>query len=629
MKMSGYVARAAVSMLALSATPAFADAPLSIAPIFSDNMVLQRGKSIPITGSAQPGANIQVQIDAELPISAIADETGHWKAQLPGHAAGGPHKLAVTSKGTLGVTFANIRFGDVFLCSGQSNMEFTLRHATNADVFIAQSANVDLRLFNVPRQSSITPQTQFASPAKWAVSAPDTTPDFSAACYFMGAELQQNRRVPVGLIAASWGGSVIQDWMPPQTLKAVGGYDKGLSLLELRARDTAAADRLWGETLVGYLGKSAAKLQAPQPADITHFWESWGNPDLAMFDGTGIFRTTVTLTADQAKAARSLSVGRVDDIDQTLVNGQIVGSTMGWDTLRSYAVKPGLLHAGSNTIEVRVIDTGGGGGMWGTEPRALVLADGKTVPIDGPWQFVRGASLSEAGAPPYVPWIGGSGLTTLFNGMIAPIGEFPLAGIAWYQGESNVSDAAGYARLLPAMMAEWRKRFSTQSFAMAQLANFGPLRSAPAESVWAELREAQRRVVAADSNAGMAVTIDIGDPYDIHPTNKRDVGHRLALAIDGRGKAPLPQVRRDGGQVILHFDRALNVVGNDLPIGFEACEIQGKCRFAAARKTDANSIAVEAGNDVRYIRYLWADSPITNLFGPDGVPISPFEAAIP
>lgn len=600
---------------------------LQLAPIFTSNAVLQRGQPIPLSGVAARGGTVEIALDDREVAKARADDNGRWEAELPAQAAGDNHVLAVSTAGQR-VRIDNIAFGDVFLCSGQSNMEFTLRHATNADGYISVSANPKLRLFNVPRQSSTAPADRFSAPTTWTAAAPDTTPDFSAACYFMGAELQSIRKVPVGLIAASWGGSIIEDWIPGDRLAQLGGFEKGLALLALRARDPAAADRAFGDMLGGYFDRATAKLQPWQQADVTKFWEGWGDAAFAAFDGTAVYRTEIQLTADQAKSANDLVIGKVDDIDQTLVNGQVVGSTPGWAVSRQYSLKPGLLHAGLNRIDVRVLDTGGGGGMWGDTPR-VIRTSGGDVPLTA-WKVARGAPLAASGGVPQIPWIGGSGLSTLYNGMIAPIGRYPLAGIAWYQGEANVGDPAGYRRLLAAMMDDWRRKFSTRPFVMTQLASFGARRAGPVESNWAALRDVQRAVTAADADAGMAVTIDIGDPFDIHPTQKQVVGHRLALAMEGKRVAALPDISRSGdGHILFRFDRPLHVVGDAVPIGFELCAASGSCRYASAVLVDDRTVSVAAGPGDRTVRYLWADSPIADLFDIDDTPISPFSAPLP
>ncbi|MCW4461982.1 hypothetical protein OK349_09715 [Sphingomonas sp. BT-65] len=613
-------------MALVAATPAGAQT-LKLAPVFSDHMVVQRDKPMPVEGHAAPGAEVSAQFGDAPAVTGRADGEGKWRIELPGHGPLASTTLTVRS-GSETARLANVAVGDVFLCSGQSNMEFTLRVATNADTAVAQSANPALRLFNVPRQSSTAPQAQFAGPVVWQPSAPTSARDFSAACWFMGAELQRLRKVPVGLIAASWGGSIIQDWLSEAGLRRNGGFDDGLAMLALRGTDPAAAQRWLDKELDRYFKRATAKLGAPIPADPNRFWEEWDVPDLASFDGAGVYTSEVMLTADQARRARRIHLGAVDDFDQTLINGAVIGSTVGWTSQRTYPLASGQLRAGVNRIQVRAIDTAGGGGMWGTTPRGIELDDGSSVPLNGRWQFQRGLDVRDAGTAPSVPWIGASGLTTLYNGMIAPLGRIPLAGIAWYQGEANVGDSAGYAKLLPSLMADWRARFSTRRFAIVQLANFGPMQSKPVDSAWAGLREVQRATVAADRDAGLAVAIDIGDPRDIHPTDKKSVGLRLALAMEGASNAQLPQAVREGGHVRLRFDRPLQVIGGAGAVGFEACGANG-CRFTAARLADPSTILVDAVPGDTRVRYLWADSPIANLYDRDGLPVVPFEITLP
>lgn len=611
---------------ALAASPSVAQAaPFALAPVLTDHAVLQRGVAIPLRGEGEPGSVVRVSLDGKPAGEATVGADGRWVLALPPQAAGSGHTIGFAASEGAAATLADVAFGDVFVCSGQSNMEFTLRHATNADVEIANGANPDLRLFNVPKQSALAPQPRFASPTAWAVAGAGSLPDFSAVCWFMGQDLQARRKVPVGLIAASWGGSVIEDWIPRDALAQVPGYADGLALLALRARDPAAAQQGWSAQLTRYFAQTA-RTGAGRPVDVTRLWESWGDPAFAAFDGTATYTATVRLTAAQAKAARALQLGVIDDIDQTLVNGRVVGADVGWNVVRRYALPAGALHAGVNTITVHALDTGGGGGMHGAAP-ALELAEGR-VPLTG-WRVVQGARLGSAGRAPMPPWVAASGLTTLYNGMVAPLGDVPLAGIAWYQGESNAGDAKGYRLLLRALMADWRQRFATRPFGVVQIAGYGPIAPGPVDAFWPQIREAQREVAAQDADAGLAVAIDVGEPGDIHPTRKKPVGQRLARVMDGKDGAALPVATWQGYTVRLRFDRPLKVIGDAVPIGFELCGAGGQCRYAAARMAGADTVElpVQAG-DVT-LRYLWADSPVANLFDADDAPVSPFTMPLP
>lgn len=598
---------------------------LRLAPPYSDHMVLQRDHAIVVSGTAEPSTLVSVRIDGLPPASAVASDAGDWQATLP--AMGASTGLAMTiTAGKKSIELKDVAVGDVFLCSGQSNMEFPLRLATGADNAIAASKYSDLRLLHVPRQSSAVPLTRFAKEATWQVSSPATTPEFSAACYFMGARLLRSRKVPIGLIASSWGGSFIEAWFGPETLRKDPAFSESLGLLELWQEDPAKAEQAWLAQMQAYLEGNIAAPNTAVEADPTMNWEHWGK-GLQEFDGAGTYTITFALTPEQARSARRLTLGTIDDIDETIVNGRTIGMTAGWDVPREYDLPQGILKPGKNLVEVRVLDTGGGGGLYGPGPRSIVLEDGKAIDFNGPWEFRPGRTFAEAGPPPRKPWIPTSGLGTLSNGMITPLGQIPLAGIAWYQGESNASNPARYRQLLPQLMAEWRKRFDTRRFAVVQLANFGKHAAEPRDSNWARLRDVQRQVVASDPDAGLAITIDIGDPYDIHPGNKRDVGHRLAEAMEGSSNAALPIVERKDGLVTLTYPSGLRVVGNGRPVGFEVCD-GDQCRFVDARLAGDQRIVfeIEPGDDL--IRYLWADSPIVNLFDLEGRPATPFQIAL-
>lgn len=618
---------------ALALAPALAQAaPFALAPVFTDHAVLQRGAAVPLRGTGEPGSVVNVSLDGRALGEATVAGDGTWQLALPAQAAGVGHSLAFAASTGAQARLSDVAFGDVFLCSGQSNMEFTLRHATNADTAIAGSANPDLRLFNVPKQSSLAPQAQFATPVAWAPAGPGSTPDFSAVCYFMGAELQATRKVPVGLIAASWGGSIIEDWLPRGVVEQLGTYPDELALLDMRRRDPAAAQAAWGARAGAYFARTTRQGMG-RPADVSRTWEQWGDPAFAAFDGTATYSATVRLTAQQARGVRALRLGVVDDIDQTLVNGRVVGADVGWNNARRYGLAPGTLHAGINTVTVNALDTGGGGGLHGALPPALELADGATLPITG-WTVVQGAPLAGSGRVPMPPWTAASGLTTLYNGMIAPLGDVPLAGIAWYQGEANAGDAPGYRPLLRALMAAWRHQFATRRFGVVQIAGYGAmvpgaLQSGTGHAFWPAIREAQRAVVAGDPDAGLAVAIDLGDPDDIHPTRKKPVGHRLALALAGKNGAALPEARRDGATLRLRFNRPLQVIGDAVPIGFELCTAAAQCRFAAARMDGADTVVLATQPGDATVRYLWADSPVANLYDADASALGPFTMALP
>jgi sialate O-acetylesterase len=370
-------------------------------------------------------------------------------------------------------------------------------------------------------------------------------------------------------------------------------------------------------------------------------WESWGDPALAEFNGMLFYRTSITLTRAQAAQPATLDIGWADDLDQTWVNEVPVGNTYGPNSSRAYVLPPGTLREGENNIVVSVLDLWGQGGMAGPEDlRALRLADGSSVPLKGPWRY-RVASR-EGSWPPRAPWESVAGLSTIYNGMVAPLGRYGLTGVAWYQGESDASTERGYAAKLGSMMADWRTQFGKPDlpFLVVQLAGFGPSPATPQDSGFATVRDEQRRAVAADRNAGLAVAIDLGDRRDIHPANKQDVGLRLARAARhvayGEKITPSgPEVataRVAGGEVVVDFrniDGALVTYNSDRAIGFELCaKAPGSCRFVTGNVA-GNSVRLgpAAGNASR-VRFCWGDSPVCNLYDRSGLPAGPFEIEI-
>ncbi|MBB6427839.1 sialate O-acetylesterase [Sphingopyxis sp. JAI128] len=625
-----------IPALVLAALPAAANAaPLVLDPAYTSHAVFQRGREIPISGAAEPGSVVNVTFDGESH-SAKAGNDGRWQVNLPSRAAGGPYVLTISSGGEE-KRLDDIMVGDVWLCSGQSNMEFTLRYATNAAFEVPYSTHPMLRLLNVPRQSTPAPQQRFSAETEWQRSGPESAVDFSAACYIMGRELQAKQKIPIGLIAASWGGSPIEEWISRDALQTLPRYRTDLALMDQYARDPGNAANSWAKLLQQWLGGDAtASAKAVWRAvPNKQMWEQWGDGALATFDGVGYYRARVKLTTTQAGKPARIAIGAVDDIDVTRINGKIVGADQGWQKKRDYEVPAGVLKAGDNFIDVTVVDTGGGGGLVGEAARTLTLGDGTILPLSD-WTFAKGRPLENGEMPPSVPWAGGAGRTTLYNGMIAPLHGYPLTGFAWYQGEANAGDAKGYAELMPLLIADWRKRFGAAPFLMVQLANFGPLASTPSDASWGQLRDVQRRVADADPQVGMASAVDIGQVTDIHPTNKQDVGKRLALAarhialgedVEDRGPAPVSIGRTAKGIAIRFTHGPLKLVGGASAIGFELCDAAANCRFVDG-ELEGETILLPADSSAREVRYLWQASPIVNLYNEAELPATGFSMPI-
>jgi sialate O-acetylesterase len=644
-----------LALLCVAAGAQAADDNLALlAPVFQDHAVLQRDRPIPVWGHAQPGALVQLDF-AGAHVTARADKQGDWQAQLPVQKVGGPYTLQVRS-GTATQVASDILIGDVWLCSGQSNMELPVRRTLNADGEIGEAHNDSIRMLRVPQTAMPAPQNGFSGPAPWLPATSANVPNFSAACYYFARELQKTENVPQGLINASLGGSRIEAWLDAASLRKVGGNDAALDVLAQYASDPQAANAQWGEMWAKWWralpdtakAEPAVSDEPWLPGASTTGWlqaphamgdyQQWGLPELATFNGMLWYRTTVKLNAAQVAQPTTLWLGNVDEVDETWVNGRGVGSSYGGAD-RHYSLPSGLLHAGDNVIVVNALNTYAGGGIIGpASTRALHFADGSSVPLDDAgWQY-RKVPL-KAGTPPLAPWLSASGKTTLYNGMIAPLGDYGLRGVLWYQGESNTGEAGSYRTLLEALRDEFRARFGADlPLLIVQLANYGAIPTHPVVSGTAELREAQRLVAEEDPHSAIAITIDIGEHSDIHPANKEELGRRLARAarhvVYGEALAPSGPVPLSAGResdaVVVSFGNVsgkLLAYGADDLLGFELCGTQDdSCHYAHAEIRNDHEVILHAPVPAATrVRYAWADSPLVNLFDESSLPAGPFQ----
>ena len=637
-----------LSMASSTATAAPPSPPL-LARIFNDHAVLQRDRPIRLWGTAEAGSIVSASLNGQT-ATGRTDPQGRWRIVLPAMPAGGPYTLSVKA-GRGSQQVSDVLIGDVYLCGGQSNMEFPARLSTGAWGGLAAHPEPQLRFAHIEKESAAAPLEDLRQPAPWRIVDATSAGDASAVCFYMARSLQRSLKVPVGFIDADWGGTTIQSWISPAALATQPAYAEGVRSVATLARDPGAAreneDRRstawWRATDPGW----KATMRWADPAfddaawpriDLAGSWKEAGIPALAGFEGVVWLRKTVTMTADQAAAADRLLLGPIDSHDTVWINGRWIGSNgIGW-FWRDYAIPRGTFHAGRNVIAMRVL--GAGGPIGQPADRSIKLTDGGAVSLAGPWSYQVGAPLKGM-TPPSPPWEVPTSLTTLYNGMIAPIAGYGFKLAAWYQGEANVGDAAGYATLLPLMMSDWRRQTDTPTlpFLVAQLATIGTPASSPAESSWAELRDAQARAVRADPHAGLVVTLDLGDRYDIHPTQKLLVGERLARAAravayggtDAPGGPEVASVTRANGDLVIGFRNAtggLRAYSAGTAIGFEACAA-AVCRFIAGT-IDGERIVLHgaARPGIDRVRYAWADAPYVNLYNADDLPAVPFQWAI-
>jgi sialate O-acetylesterase len=615
--------------------------------IFQDHAVLQRDQPIKVWGESKAGDRVSVSIDATT-VEARADAAGQWRALLPAMRAGGPYTLTVHTQSGATQAISDVLVGDVFLCSGQSNMVWPVANTLNHASEIAHSANDRIRVLTVAHITSPKPLAHFQAPIAWAAASPESIANFSAACYYFARDLQKSVPVPLGLIHSSWGGSRIEPWIGEQGLRQLGGFGPALDLLRVYARNPAAGNDRLGEIWESWWHARAGSTpwtesagewrEVPLPM---RDWKTWGVPELANHDGMVWFRRNLTLTSAQAAGAATLMLGGIDKVDETWVNGKPIGNSFGYGTERPYELPAGALRAGDNIILVNVSSNCCAAGMYGPPDHMMLRTSaGEELPLGGDWryQFVP----ESMGFPPRAPWQSVGGLTSIYNAMIAPLGPYGLRGVLWYQGESNADEAAQYQALLAALMGDWRRQFGADlPYLIVELPNFGAISAAPSASGWANLREAQRRAVLNDAHAALAVTIDVGDAHELHPPDKQSVGARLARAarhlIYGESvtaSGPVPRAAmRDGARVVVRFDGvegALVTYSSNRPIAFELCGAeQSTCRFVDAA-LESDRVLLDAGavtNDSR-VRFCWGDAPICNLYDQSGLPAGPFEIAI-
>jgi sialate O-acetylesterase len=616
--------------------------------IFSDNMVLQRDQKVPVWGWAQPGARVTVEI-ARKSANAIADKSGRWKAVVGPLPAGGPHALLVKSART--VTLQNVMIGDVWIASGQSNMEWPLRLAKDPEKEIEAATHPSIRLVRIPHTSTPTRQTDTET-SGWVVCSPSSIPDLSAVGYFFAREMQQHQGIPIGVIQTTWGGTPAESWTSPRTLAKLPDFAERIRELGSKAltpeedkADLATRIETWDQKLASrdpgmMKGKEwfAPQLDTSKwkDAEMPQPFEKTGRE---FYDGTVWYRRTFDLPPPLSGKDLLLLLGKIDEEDITWVNGEKVGSETLLTKTRVYRIPASLLKPEGNVIAVRITDVIGSGGFSG-KPGDLRLEATDTsdsISLAGTWRHLPGANLD--GMPARATSsLGSKRLAGLYNGMVAPLIPYRFTGVIWYQGESNAMRADQYRTLFPAMIRDWRERWGQGDFPFlfVQIAAFRERKPDPSESESAELREAQQMALALPRTA-MATAVDIGDADDIHPKNKQQVGRRLALAARAlalgeklvhSGPTYKPgSLRVDGDKARLQFDNVGGglVAQNGRLGSFEIAGPDRKFVWADAQ-IDGGSVVVRSDSVSKPIavRYAWANNPACPLFNAEGLPAPPF-----
>jgi sialate O-acetylesterase len=612
--------------------------------LISDNMVLQRDAKLTIWGCAAPAEKVTLRFTGKTYTTTAASDS-IWKVILPAMKAGGPYDMEID--GANHITIKNILIGDVWVCSGQSNMELPMERVKEKyPHVIAQAANAAIRQFGAPTTYNFqSPQKDLVS-GSWQVADPKTVLQFTAVGYFFAKDLYEKYHVPIGLIRVAVGGSPAEAWLSEDAVKAFpkhwetaqkykgSGYIDSIRNNDKQVRDTWyntiwQQDKGLHDSLPWYDAGFNAGGWSSMP--IPSFWDEHG---LKGINGVVWFRKEIDVPASMTGKPARLLLGRIVDQDSVYVNGRFAG-TIGYQyPPRRYELPANMLKPGKNTIVVRVINNTGRGGFVTDKPYRLIAAN-DSIDLTGEWQYKLGTT-----APPlpgatffqYQP-------TGLFNAMIAPLLNYRIKGVIWYQGESNAGRPGEYRQLFPAVINNWRQKWNQGNFPFlfVQLANFMEAKKQPAESNWALLREAQLKTLSVP-NTGMAVITDIGEWNDIHPLNKEDVGKRLALSGQkvayGDAKVvyagPLYQsMKVQGNKVILSFTNTgsgLMAKGGSELKYFAIAGADKKFVWAKAT-IESNKVIVWNDNVLNpvAVRYAWADNPEgANLYNKEGLPASPF-----
>ncbi len=625
---------------------------LSVADIFTDNMVLQQKAKVPIWGTTKAHKEVRVTFGKQT-VSANADEKGKWLVYLNDLKLGSPDSLIIES-GINRKVFKNVLVGEVWLCSGQSNMEMNLgctwATVKDSENEVAQANYPNIRLLVVNRNISFQPVDTFHS-IGWQVCTPETAANFSAVGYFFGREIHQTQNVPVGLIQAAWGGTVAEAWTTSEKLQLMSEFAPVIDQMKQKPvnQDSLQAQyerelKAWnleinkvdagmknGDTLF-------AKFDLP-----TNNWTKikipgmWEQTEIGIIDGVVWFRMSVNVPKEQLGKDLTLNIAPPDDADETFFNGTKVGESKEWKIVRTYKIPKNLVREGKNIVAVRLFDFQGDGGFMGEKTDfALSSEDGWKLNFGNDAVCKIGFELSQVPALPAKPE-NPNQPTVLFNGMLHPIIPFAIRGAIWYQGESNAARAFQYQTLFPLMISAWREKWQQGDFPFlfVQLANYMKRNVMPVEDAWAELREAQSMALKLP-NTGMAVTIDIGDGNDIHPANKQDVGKRLAgLArnkVYGENYSyfsPLfKNMKIENEKITIEFENIYEGLKTSDNAEIKGFAIAGEDKKFVWAKAEIKENRVEiwspkVKNPVA-VRYAWSSNPECNLFNSIGLPVSPF-----
>ncbi len=608
--------------------------------LVSNGMVIQRHDTIKIWGWDKPGTSVLLAFKDKI-YSTITASDGKWEVKIGPFDAGGPYDMMI--KGSSEITISDILIGDVWVCSGQSNMELPMNRVSWVYPEEMNAANYYIRQFIVPKKYNFNNVLSDLESGNWQSVTPSTIANFSALAYFFAKELYKQYQIPIGLINSALGGSPAEAWLSEEALKSFPGYYaeaqrmKDSLLVKSIIDNDQKNSREWYKNLNSQ-DNGINKWNNPE-LDISD-WKTLTVPgywnkleDIGNMSGVVWVRRNFTLPESFNSQESLLVLGRIVDADSVWINGKFVGAVSYQYPPRRYRIPEGVLQAGKNTIVVKVIINNGFSGFVPDKPYGLVIKN-DTIPLMGTWYYKIGARVQSAPSTTFIQWkpMG------LYNAMIAPISWYRIKGVIWYQGESNAGRPSDYFDLFSTLISDWRSRWNQGNFPFlfVQLPNFMEPAVHPTESNWALLREAQSKALSLP-NTGMAVTIDLGEWNDIHPLNKKDVAKRLALlarkvvyneknivasgptfeSYKIKGDTIIVEFTNTGKGLVCKGDKlkSFSIAGNDKRFVWANAKIVGNKVYVWNQEVKNPS----------YVRYAWADNPAdANLYNKEGLPAAPF-----
>ncbi|MDB5023211.1 MAG: hypothetical protein JWP78_966 [Mucilaginibacter sp.] len=623
-------------------------AQLTTAKLFGDHMVLQRNQQVPLWGWSTKNAKVTVKFNGQS-VHAKADGQGNWKALLKPMTAGGPYTMTISS-GKERLIYKDVMLGEVWLCSGQSNMEFQLKNAYGYHFEQKNAAQSPVRQFKVPNKMSLEPEKDLSG-GQWIKADTNTVGDFTAVGYFFAKKLAQQLHVTVGLINSSWGGTLVEDWISKDAmLNAAEFRDVAKNLPTTWDEVKKRIDQQLKE--YAYRNKQVVSYKPEQlAAEPPSFFESWQKGQapgawewqgkLYSYRGQGFMQRTINLDSAYTGHKSTIRLGQTDADMAIYINGKLVRNGA-LPANYQLGLPAGTWKGGENSLLIELLSQQKdpawfGVGLTGESNELYVRFSDTTISLaDNNWR-----NMPDLSQPYHFDFLPNNTAFTLYNAMISPLIPYAIAGATWYQGESNTEKAFQYRTAFRLMITDWRNKWKEDfPFLFVQLSSFGGMQGSDQGSDWAELREAQTMALQLP-NTGMAVITDVGDAYNIHPRDKADVGYRLAgkaltLTYHMPGFYESPQFSSAdfaGGYAVVNFSHADNglVVKDKYGYlkGFELAGADHKFHYAQAVIVDGNKVKVwcQQVKQPVAVRYAWTDAPIeANLYNKEGFPVSPFRS---